>query len=104
MVQMMRKSRAHAETKKKERTSPPVGQRRRYTVLSFRSSTIHIFFMSIGASGIRAARHGEAMGAAGSADTRARSVAGVYIIEIGELRSVAGGDMNGDTTSMNMYK
>jgi len=44
------------------------------------------------------------MGGAGSVDTRAKSVAGVYIIEIGELRSVAGGDMDGDTTNLNMYK
>jgi hypothetical protein len=59
---MSSNSRAQAETKKKERTSPPVGQRRRYTVLSLRSSTIHIFFMSMGASPKRETRNRDTMG------------------------------------------
>ena len=50
---MSRNSRAHVDTKKKESTSAPEGHRRRYTVLSFRSSTIHIFFINIGVGGDR---------------------------------------------------
>jgi hypothetical protein len=33
-----------------------------------------------------------------------RVVADVYVIEMGRLRSVAGSDMDGDTTKMNMYR
>lgn len=50
--QMSRNSRAHVERKKKDSTSEAPGQRRRYTVLSLRSSTIHIFFINIWARGV----------------------------------------------------
>jgi hypothetical protein len=47
MEQTSRKRRAHVETKKKDSTSVPLGQRRRYIVLSFRSSAIQIFFINM---------------------------------------------------------